>query len=63
MVASGLSCRKPLGGTGWAISLTLCMNELRKHGPVGPSFLTVRLFSQSAWAVTGCEPRLLRTHQ
>ena len=29
MAASGLSCRKHLVGTGWGISLLLCMNGLR----------------------------------
>jgi len=29
MAASGLGCRKPLVGTGWAISLLLYMNMLR----------------------------------
>ena len=29
MAASELSCRKPLVGTGWAISLLLCTNGLR----------------------------------
>jgi len=29
MAASGHSCRKPLVGTGWAISLLLCTNELK----------------------------------
>ena len=49
MAASGLSCRKPLVGTGWAISLLLCMNSLRKQssGHVGPPFLAVNLFSRS----------------
>ena len=31
MAASGLSCRKPLGSTGWAISLLLYTNGLRKR--------------------------------
>ena len=30
MAASGHSCRKPLVSTGWAISLLLCTNGLRK---------------------------------
>ena len=29
MAASGLSCRKPLVSTGWAISFLFCMNGLR----------------------------------
>ena len=49
MAASGLSRRKPLARTGWAISLLLCTNELRKwcsgHIHVGPPFLAVSLFS------------------
>ena len=46
MAASGLSCRKPLVSTGWAISLLLCTNGLRKQssGHIGPPFLAVRLF-------------------
>jgi len=31
VAASGCSCRKPLVGTGWATSLLLCTNELRKE--------------------------------
>jgi len=47
MAASGLGCRKPLVGTGWAISLLLCMNGLREQSSdlVGPPFLTIMLFS------------------
>jgi len=49
MAASGLSRRKPLARTGWAISLLLWANELRKwcsgHIHVGPPFLAVSLFS------------------
>ena len=46
MAASGLSCRKTLVSPGWAISLLLCMNGLRKwsSGHVGPPFLAVRLY-------------------
>ena len=49
MAASGLSCRKPLISTGWAISLFLFTNGLRKRlsGHVGPPFLAVKLFSRS----------------
>ena len=49
MAACGLSCRKPLVSTGWAISLLLCTNGLRKwsSGRVGPQFLAVKLFSRS----------------
>ena len=52
MTASGLSCRKYLVGTGWAISLLLCTNGLRKQssGHVGPPFLAVKLFSCSVGA-------------
>ena len=52
MAASGLSYRKPLVSTGWAISLLLCTNGLRKRssGHVGPPFLAVRLFSHSVGA-------------
>ena len=58
VAASGLGCRKPLVGTGWAISLLLCTNELRKRssGHVGPPFLAVKLFSCSIWAAIGQEP-------
>ena len=49
----GLGYRKALMGTGWAISLLLCMNQLRKQpsGLVGPPFLTMMLFAWSAWAI------------
>jgi len=49
MAASGLSCRKPLVSTGWATSLLLCTNRLRKSSPghAEPPFLAVRLFSHS----------------
>ena len=48
VAASGLSCRKPSVGTGWAISLFLCTNWLRKLSSdhVGPPFLAVKLFSR-----------------
>jgi len=51
MAASVFGCRKDLVGTGWDISLLLCMNQLRKQpsGLVGPSFL----FSQFAQAFIG----------
>jgi len=57
MTTSGLSCRKPLVSTGWAISLLLCTNELRKRssGHVGPPFLAVRLFSRSVGVTIGQE--------
>ena len=43
IAASGLSCRKPLIGTRWAISLLFCTNGLTKwsSGHVGPPFLAV----------------------
>ena len=46
MAASGLGCRKPLVGTGWAISLLLCTNGLRKlfSGHAGPPFPAVKHF-------------------
>jgi len=49
---SGVGYRKALAGTEWAISLLLCMNQLRKQpfGLVGPPFLTMMLFIWSAWA-------------
>ena len=58
LAASGLGCRKALVGTGWVISLLFCMNWLRKQPSVlvGPPFLTMTLFSQSAQAVIGGEP-------
>jgi len=41
MTMSGLSFRKPLVGTGWFVSLLLCMIEVRKQSShlAGPSFL------------------------
>ena len=44
MAGSGLSCRNPLVGIGWAISLLLCTNGLRKQSSdhVGPPFLAVK---------------------
>ena len=58
VAASGLSCRKPLVGTGYAISLLLCTNGLRKwsSGHVGPPFLAVKLFSRSVGAAIGQKP-------
>ena len=43
MAPSGLSYRKPLISTGWAISLLLCINGLREQssGHVGPPFQPV----------------------
>ena len=63
MTASGLGYRKALVGTGWVISLLLCMNQLRKRhsGLMRPPFLTMTLFAQSAQAFVGREPWLLRT--
>ena len=54
VAASGLGCRKALVGTGWAISLLLCMNRLRKQpsGLVGSPFLTMMLFfSLHGWSL------------
>jgi len=58
MAAFGLNCRKPLVSLGWAISLLLCMNGLRKwsSGHVGPPFLAVRLFSYSVGVTIGQKP-------
>ena len=58
--ASRLSCRKPLVSTGWAVSLLLCMNWLRKlsSGRAGPPLLAVKLFSHSVGANIGQEPCL-----
>ena len=44
MVTSGHSCRKPFVGNGWAMSLLLCTNGLRKQssGHVGPPLLAVK---------------------
>jgi len=63
MAASGLSYRKPLVSTGWAISL-LCTNGLRRRSSshVGPPFLAVKLFSRSVGAAIGQEPWLLQAH-
>ena len=36
MAGSGLSCRKHLVSTGWATSLLLCMNKLRKQSSGHP---------------------------
>ena len=46
MASSGLGCRKALVGTGWAISLLLCMTGLRIRSSdlVEPPFLTMNLF-------------------
>jgi len=51
MATSGLGCRKAMVGTGWAISLLLCMNWLRKQhsGLVGPPFLTVTFILVCNW--------------
>ena len=64
MAASGLGCRKPLVGTGWAISLLLCTNGLRRWSSrhVGPPFLAVKPFSCSVGAAIGQEPCLLQAH-
>ena len=64
MAGSVLGYRKALVGTGWGISVILCMNQLRKQpsGLVGPPFLTITLFPRSARAFIGREPCLLRTH-
>ena len=55
MAASGLNFRNTLVGTGWAISLDICTNGLRKQLShlVGPPF---EGFSQSGRAVVGREP-------
>jgi len=54
VVASGLGCRNVVDGTGWAISLVLCTNGLRKEssGHTGFPFLAAKLFSQSLQAFT-----------
>ena len=45
MAMSGLSFRKALFGTGWAISFLLCMIGLRKQSSqLGPSFLALKVF-------------------
>ena len=43
MAGSGLGYRKALIGTGWAISLHLCINGIKKqtYSLVGPPFLTI----------------------
>ena len=55
MAASGLCYRKHLVSTGWAISLFLRTNGLRKRssGHVGPPFLAVKLFSRSVGVTIG----------
>jgi len=57
MATSGLGYGNALVGTGWVISLLLCMTGLRKQssGLAGTPFLTTKLFSRSALAVIGCE--------
>jgi len=58
MVACGISCRISLVGTGWATSLLLCTNGLRKRpsGDVGLPFLVVKLVSCSVGTTIGQEP-------
>ena len=55
MAASGLGLEKLLVGAGWAISLLLCTNGLRKQSSrlVGPPFLAVKHFSRSRRAMVG----------
>ena len=60
MAASGCGLEKLLVGAGWAISLLLCTNGLRKQssigGLVGPQFLAVKCFSRSrplGWSWVG----------
>ena len=50
MAASGPDCRKVLVGTGWAISLLLCMNRLRKQS--GDHWLRAMTIENSL--VSGC---------
>ena len=49
MTMSGLGFRKTFFSTGWAVSLLLCTNGLRKQPSqlVGPPFLIVKLLFQS----------------
>jgi len=62
MAASGLGCRKALVGTGWAISLLLCMNQLKNSFlACGASISDPDTSFQSSQAVIGREPLLLRT--
>ena len=58
MSASGLGLEKLLVGAGWAVSLLLCTNGLRKQSSrlVGPPFLAVKRFSRSRRAMVGREP-------
>jgi len=51
----GFSCRKLLVSTGWAVSLLLCMNGLRKQSS-GLPFPAVKLFSRSVGVTVGQEP-------
>ena len=55
VVASGLGCRNIVVGIGWAISLILCTNGLRKEssGHTGFPFLAVKLFSQRSPSCEG----------
>ena len=59
MADSGLSCKKHMVGTGWAISLLLCTSGPRKwsSGHVGSPFLAVKLFSGSWLLTNGCPYR------
>ena len=61
MATSGLGCRKAMGGIGWAISLLLCMNWLRKQhsGLVGPPFLTVTFLLVCNWPSRDYENSLM----
>ena len=53
-LASGFGCRKPLVGTGWAISRLLCTNGLKDSHVVLP-FLAVKLLSWSVRVVIARE--------
>ena len=57
MAASGLGLEKVLAGAGWAISLLLCTNGLRKQSSrlVGFPFLAVKRFSRSRQAMVSRE--------
>jgi len=51
MAMSGLGFRKVLVGNGWAVSLLLCMIELRKlfSHIVGPPILALKAFCTDCW--------------
>jgi len=61
MAVSGISCRKPSVGTGWAISHLLCINGFRKQFPcyVVSPFLAVKLFTGQSILIVFVPPIFL----